>query len=403
MFRGCRVRPTKPGGYLLVVVLILGLVGIAQAKEFTRGLRVIDRSTRVGVTVTCPSDTTVDCPDCAAPEMCGWATATGCDPNPALSYEDSVVFFRCPWEYTVLRTWTATDGCGDTGSCRQLIAVRDTVSPTITFCPEDVVAECGSDMDALGHAVAFDNRNPEPTTLYEAATRAGQAPCEFVVVRSWEFSDGCCNMTHCQQVVTMVDTEAPVLTCAPPDTFACDEEAHFTPPAVNECCDPSPVLTAANTDTIPGPGPGTYTKCWFATDRCGNVSNVCCQRIVIEPCFKSEDAPFAASAGGFEALAPERTETDLPSRFGASCHPNPLSGSTTISYTLPVPSEVAIGIFDIHGRKVASLLCGHSPAGHHSVAWNGTDDRGVPVASGMYVLKVDFDTGPDILRKLVKM
>jgi hypothetical protein len=258
-------------------------------------------------------------------------------------------------------------------------------------------------MDALGHAVAFDNRNPEPTTLYEAATRAGQAPCEFIVVRSWEFSDGCCNMTHCQQVVTMVDTEAPVLTCAPPDTFACDEEAYFTRPFIDESCDPAPVLTVATTDTTPGPGPGSYTGCWFAEDRCGNMSNMCCQTVVIEPCVALEDAPLVTSTGGTGFLAPERPGTDLPARFGVTCHPNPLSGSTTISYSLPVSCEVAIGIFDIHGRKVASLLGQHCSAGDHSVAWNGTDDRGTPVVSGMYVLRVDFDSGPNILRKLVRL
>jgi hypothetical protein len=403
MFRGYRSKSTMRSKCLLIAVLILGLAGVAHAEKFTKGSPTDSRLTRDGVTITCPPDTTVDRPQYTHPDRCGWAEATGCNPYPATDFVDSVVFYRCPWEYTVVRTWTATDACGDSASCQQTIAVVDTVAPVIVFCPPDTVAACGSPLNELGHAFASDNRNPEPEIHYEATVRAGQAPCDFVVVRSWEFSDGCCNIAACQQVVRMVDTEPPVLTCAPADTFQCDEEAAFTPPVVSDNCDPAPVVTVDGTDITPGPGPGSYTNCWFATDRCGNLSELCCQTVVIAPCSKPQDAPFVATAGGSHALTSERPDIDPPLGFAASCHPNPLSGSTTISYSLPFAGTVSIDVFDIRGRRVVSILHEHCPAGRHNAAWNGEDDRGDPVASGLYVLRVSFDSGPDILKKMIRM
>ena len=75
----------------------------------------------------------------------------------------------------------------------------------------------------------------------------------------------------------------------------------------------------------------------------------------------------------------------------------------TISYSLPCAGTVTIGIYDVHGRKIATLQRKQSPAGQHSLVWNGKDDVGVPVIPGMYVLKVDIDSGPSILKKLIKM
>jgi flagellar hook assembly protein FlgD len=50
--------------------------------------------------------------------------------------------------------------------------------------------------------------------------------------------------------------------------------------------------------------------------------------------------------------------------------------------------HVEISVFDIAGRKVTSLLEKKVPAGAHEVFWNGTDGRGKPVASGVYLCRL---------------
>ncbi len=63
--------------------------------------------------------------------------------------------------------------------------------------------------------------------------------------------------------------------------------------------------------------------------------------------------------------------------------PNPFNASTTISYQLPEPGEVSIGIYDIHGRLVTALVDGRIAAGYHHAVWDGS---GVP--SGIYFCRM---------------
>jgi hypothetical protein len=64
--------------------------------------------------------------------------------------------------------------------------------------------------------------------------------------------------------------------------------------------------------------------------------------------------------------------------------PNPLTGTTEISFTLSRPQSVALKIFDASGRLVRKLTDGVLPAGQHSALWNRRDDHGRQVASGIY-------------------
>jgi hypothetical protein len=56
--------------------------------------------------------------------------------------------------------------------------------------------------------------------------------------------------------------------------------------------------------------------------------------------------------------------------------------------TLEAPTWVSLEVFDLNGRRLASPLPERLPAGIHEVAWNGADDHGRPVPSGIYFLRV---------------
>jgi len=81
--------------------------------------------------------------------------------------------------------------------------------------------------------------------------------------------------------------------------------------------------------------------------------------------------------------------TLLPEKFDvAQNYPNPFNPSTTIAYSLPERAEVEIVIFNIPGQKVATLDEGMQSAGNHSVIWNGFDNSGSAVATGVYFYRV---------------
>jgi len=65
--------------------------------------------------------------------------------------------------------------------------------------------------------------------------------------------------------------------------------------------------------------------------------------------------------------------------------PNPFNPVTSVRFDLPVAAAVDLKIFDVRGRQVKTLASGTSfVAGRHSVSWDGTDDSGRAVASGVY-------------------
>lgn len=69
-------------------------------------------------------------------------------------------------------------------------------------------------------------------------------------------------------------------------------------------------------------------------------------------------------------------------------YPNPFNPSTTISFSLKEKAQVSLNIYNQRGQKVHTLLNGKMPAGNHHLTWNGTDDNGNSVSSGVYYYKM---------------
>jgi hypothetical protein len=65
-------------------------------------------------------------------------------------------------------------------------------------------------------------------------------------------------------------------------------------------------------------------------------------------------------------------------------YPNPFNPITTINIALPVAGHMKLDIYNVLGQKVKTLIDNDMPAGYHSVTWNGKDNHGIPVASGVY-------------------
>ena len=71
--------------------------------------------------------------------------------------------------------------------------------------------------------------------------------------------------------------------------------------------------------------------------------------------------------------------------------PNPFSSHTWINYSIPELTDVAINIYDVRGQLVRTLQNGQQSAGGHSIKWNGKNDDGVPVQSGVYFYRLQTD------------
>mgnify|MGYP000445135440 CR=1 FL=1 len=68
--------------------------------------------------------------------------------------------------------------------------------------------------------------------------------------------------------------------------------------------------------------------------------------------------------------------------------PNPFNPETTIKYDLSEQSQVQLTIFDLLGRKINTLKNQREDAGFYSIKWDGTDENGKPLSSGMYIINI---------------
>jgi len=79
----------------------------------------------------------------------------------------------------------------------------------------------------------------------------------------------------------------------------------------------------------------------------------------------------------------------LPETFALEQnYPNPFNPSTQISFALPEASEVELEIYNIMGQKVRTLVSSSFQAGFHALQWDGANDFGQRVASGIYLYKL---------------
>ena len=89
------------------------------------------------------------------------------------------------------------------------------------------------------------------------------------------------------------------------------------------------------------------------------------------------------------AFVPTLSVSSLPETFVLyPAHPNPFNPETSIPFYTPEQASVSVRIYDLLGRSVRTLLAKRVSAGYHNVVWNGTDNDGRPVGSGVYLVQM---------------
>ncbi len=305
--------------------------------------------------ITCPPDVTFECD---AIGDYGEATATdNSGQTPGISYSDSIIWQRCEFEYIMIRTWTATDQAGNSASCEQTININDSTAPVIV-CPNDTTVACG-EVGNLSHAVAWDNCIEDLRLDYEPVRVDDYEALKFVIIRTWEVTDGCCNKTGCHQTVTLIDTIPPVIECAPDDTISCQDIPIFTDPTATDQCEPRCEIEILGSDQTNDPATGveTFTRCWKAYDNFRNESETCCQTIVRLPC-DGEACTF--TQGGWGNGCP-RPQQDNPTSTQSGCIRDYYFGDVfgTGGVTIGIPAGSTHGVTWSSASTVEDFL----PAG----------------------------------------
>lgn len=139
-----------------------------------------------------------------------------------------------------------------------------------------------------------------------------------------------------------------------------------------------PVPSASGTTeslTIDDLSPGTTY--YFAIKAADEVPNWS----VLSNVFSATTLPFSLDIDEEEDIVPAGFE--LSQNF-----PNPFNPSTKIVYSVPIHSRIQINIYSLQGRLVKMLVDGSRSPGRYTVSWNGTDNEGKRVASGVYFCRL---------------
>ena len=98
----------------------------------------------------------------------------------------------------------------------------------------------------------------------------------------------------------------------------------------------------------------------------------------------------------------DQIQAPLAADFGLQNYPNPFNPSTTIGFIAPESGEVRLSVFNIKGQKVRDLHSGSMAKGHHTIIWDGLDDRGMAVSSGVFFVRIEMN-GRSQAHKMVLM
>jgi hypothetical protein len=158
-----------------------------------------------------PADVTVECSAVPAPPIL--EAVDNCDDNVEVVLTEEIVEGPCPSRYTLIRTWTATDDCGNFIEGSQTLIVVDTTAPIwIGSLPAvDLTVTCQNIPEPPvltgdnPELIAFDNCDGETTIIYNEYSSG--SPCEGggVIFRSWIAIDCIGNLATLTQTILVVD------------------------------------------------------------------------------------------------------------------------------------------------------------------------------------------------------
>ena len=215
-----------------------------------------------------PADYTAECSDELVMDD---ATASDNCGEVSIEVSSETTAGACAGEYTITRTFTATDDCGNSTSATQTITVQDTTAPEFTSVPADYTAECSDEL-VMDDATASDNCG-EVSIEVSSETTAGACAGEYTITRTFTATDDCGNSTSATQTITVQDTTAPELSIPADYTAECSEELILDEASASDNC--GTVSIEVSSETIAGDATGNYTvvRTFTATDDCGNSTS----------------------------------------------------------------------------------------------------------------------------------
>jgi gliding motility-associated-like protein len=226
-----------------------------------------------------PSDVTVQCDTVPAPIVL--TASDNCDNSVQVVYTESFEGQNdnCGDNYVITRNWSVTDCAGNNTQHTQIVTVQDITAPTFNGeVPSDVTVQCDN-VPAPVVLTASDNCDNSVVVVYTESFSGQDDECSsnYIITRNWSVTDCAGNNTQHIQIVTVIDTTAPVFNGEVPGniTVQCDNIPEPVILVATDNCDNN--IQVIYTETFEGQDDGCsanyiITRNWTVTDCAGNIT-----------------------------------------------------------------------------------------------------------------------------------
>ena len=236
-----------------------------------------------------PEDTTAECDNIDRSDEV--TAMDDCDSELQFQYEEDEIPGDCIGQFTLIRTWSAVDACGNSHTQSQTIEVNDTTAPDFGNLPDDLTVECDEVPVPVATVTAIDNCDPFPTVSSSDYIIEGNCSGYYTIERTFVAVDDCGNSISYTQTINVQDTTAPEFVNPPANTSAeCDDVPAAEDIETYDAC--GDVTVEYSEILFSGGCEGTLQRTWIITDECGN-SNIHIQYInlIDETAPVLEEAP----------------------------------------------------------------------------------------------------------------
>ena len=315
---------------------------------------------------------------------------------------DVITSSNCVSRFTISRTYTATDNCGNSTSRIQTITVNATTAPTITTFPANASYSCASAVPAADDTSvsATDGCGAHSVIIAHGTDIITSSNCvnRFTIARTYTATDACGNSASKTQTITVNATTAPTIKTFPIDaTYSCASavpSADNTTVSATDGCGANALVITHATDVITSSNCVNrfiISRAYTATDACGNSASKT-QTITVNgttpPTITAfpVDATFACSGsvpGANDSLV---TATD---NCGAA--------SVTVTHDSDViVSNICVNRFIIQRTYHVTDACGNATSKTQTITVNDTIAPEISCPPGFTVSLFDDVPGPNI-------
>ena len=169
-----------------------------------------------------PEDTTVQCgklSDCEPPKV---LAEDNCKQDLCVHFEEEEIPGECKGTSSIIRTWTATDDCGNTTFAQQIITVVDNTPPVIDCWVKDMTV-CCKNIPEAEKCTAWDCCTGSVDVAFDEQSTSKDCQKGSVITRTWTATDDCGNTSSIVQTITvdpcdfmaMTDERAMMVTATP--------------------------------------------------------------------------------------------------------------------------------------------------------------------------------------------